>query len=251
MTGMAEPTDLAIQLYTVRDWLADDLGATLADLAAIGFRTVEAFDLPTFAEPLAAALPGLGMTCPSVHAGVLDDVDGSLAGAAAVGAGLVVQPWTEPGRWERREDVEAIAAGLNRAAEVAADRGLRIGYHNHHFELASRIDGRHALEVFADALAPEVVLEIDAYWAFAGGADVAALVRRLGDRIAALHLKDGDGSLDTNRQVAAGRGVVPLREVIAAAPPTALRIVEFDDTAGDLREGIVASRDYLREPIGG
>jgi sugar phosphate isomerase/epimerase len=250
MTAMAEPTDLAIQLYTVRAALTRDLDATLADLAAIGFRTVEAFDLPTYGERLAAALPGHGLSCPSAHAGVLDDVEGSLDAAAGVGASLVIQPWTEPARWQRMEDIRAIAGGLNRAAEIAADRGLRVGYHNHQFELASRIDGRHALEAFADALAPEVVLEIDAYWAHAGGADVAALVRLLGDRVAALHLKDGDGSLDTSRQVAAGRGVVPLRAVVAAAPPSALRIVEFDDTSGDLREGIVASREYLLEPVG-
>jgi sugar phosphate isomerase/epimerase len=185
-----------------------------------------------------------------VHAAVLDDLDGSLTQAAGVGAGLVIQAWTEPARWQRLDDIRAIADGLNQAAQVAADRGQRIGYHNHHFELASRIDGRHALEVFADALAPEVVLEIDAYWAFAGGADVPALVRRLGDRVAALHLKDGDGSLDTSHQVAAGRGVVPLREVAAAAPPSALRIIEFDDTTGDLREEIVASRRHFLEPVG-
>jgi sugar phosphate isomerase/epimerase len=250
MTAMAEPTDLAIQLYTVRAALARDLDATLEDLASIGFRTVEAFDLATYGERLAAALPRFGLTCAAVHAGVLDDLDGSLERARGVGAGLVIQPWTEPARWERADDVRAIAEGLNRAATVAAGHGLRIGYHNHHFELASRIDGRHALELFADALAPEVVLEIDAYWAYAGGADVPALVRRLGERVAALHLKDGDGSLDTSHQVAAGRGVVPLLEVVAAAPPNALRIVEFDDTSGDLREGIVASRRHFLEPVG-
>jgi sugar phosphate isomerase/epimerase len=248
MTAMAEPTDLAIQLYTVRRRLAEDVDGTLADLAAIGFRTVEAFDLATNAQRLATALPTFGMTCPAVHAGVLDDLEGSLDRAESIGASLVIQAWTEPSRWERRTDVEAIAGALNRAAGDAAGRGLRIGYHNHHFELASRIDGRHALEVFADALAPEVVLEIDAYWAFAGGADVPALVRRLGDRVVALHLKDGDGSLVTTRQVAAGRGVVPLRDVIAASP-AALRVLELDDTSDDLREAIVAGRDYLLEPV--
>ena len=250
MTAMPEPTDLAIQLYTVRAALARDVDATLEDLAAIGFRAVEAFDLATYGGRLAAALHRLGLSCPSVHAAVLDDLDASLAGAAGLGAGLVIQAWTEPARWQRLEDIRGIADGLNRAARVAADHGQRIGYHNHHFELASRIDGRHALEVFADALAPEVVLEIDAYWAFAGGADVPALVRRLGERVAALHLKDGDGSLDTKRQVAAGLGVVPLREVVAAAPPSALRIIEFDDTTGDLRDGIVASRRHFLEPAG-
>jgi sugar phosphate isomerase/epimerase len=251
MTAMAEPTDLAIQLYTVRSWLADDLDGTLADLASIGYRSVEAFDLPTYGARLPAALGRAGLACPSVHASVLDDLEAALDGAEAVRAALVVQPWTDPARWERADGVRAIADGLARAADAAAARGLRVGYHNHHFELASRIDDRHALEVLAEALPPEVVLEIDAYWAFAGGADVPALIRRFGTRVAALHLKDGDGSLDTSRQVGAGRGVVPLREVVDAAPADALRIIELDDTSGDLREAIVAGAAFLRSQAGG
>lgn len=250
MSAMAEPADLAIQLYTVRERLAADLDGTLADLAAIGFRQVEAFDLATYGERLRTALPRAGLACPSVHASVLDDPDAALEGAASIGAGLVVQPWTDPATWQTLDGVRAIADGLNRAAETASDHGIRVGYHNHHFELAQRLDGRHALEVLAERLAPEVALEVDAYWAHAGGADVAALLRRLGERVAALHLKDGDGSLDTKRQVAAGRGVVPLRDVVAAAP-AALPIVELDDTAGDLREAIVASRAYLLAPAHG
>ncbi len=251
MTAMAAPTDLAIQLYTVRRALAEDVDATLADVAAIGFRRVEAFDLPTYGERLRTAVPRAGLTCPSVHADLLDDdLERSLDLALSVGASLVVHAWTEPERWQTLGGGRPIAAALNRASATATDRGLRVAYHNHHFEIASRIDGRPALEAFADLLAPDVELEIDAYWAFVGGADVPALVRRLGHRVVALHLKDGDGSLDTTRQVAAGRGVVPLRAVVAAAPQ-ALRVVEFDDTAGDLRDAIAASRQYLLEPVGG
>ncbi len=85
------------------------------------------------------------------------------------------------------------------------------------------IDGRHALEVFADQLAPEVVLEVDTYWAYAGGADVPALLRRLGERVVALHIKDGDGTLDTKKQVPVGSGVIPIADIIAAAPERAAR----------------------------
>lgn len=244
MTAMAEPTDLAIQLYTVRRSLADDVDGTLGELARIGFRQVEAFDLRTFGAALAEALPRHGLTAPSTHADLLADRDGAFEGAAQIGASLVVQPWTDPGRWQWLDGIRSIADALNASARAAADRGLRIAYHNHHFELASRIDGRHALEVFADLLDPAVSLEVDAYWALAGGADVVELVRGLGERVVALHLKDGDGSLDTSHQVAAGDGFVPVRDVVSAAPG-ALRIVELDDTAGDLWVAIERSRTFL------
>jgi sugar phosphate isomerase/epimerase len=89
-----------------------------------------------------------------------------------------------------------------------------------------------------------VVLEVDTYWAYAGGADVPALLKRLGDRVVALHLKDGDGSLDTSKQVAVGSGVLPVRDIIEAAPD-ALRVVELDDSETDLLEAVRASREFL------
>jgi sugar phosphate isomerase/epimerase len=236
----------AIQLYTVRRLLEQDFDGTLAKLAEIGFREVEPFDLPTFGERLAAGLPRAGLRAPSTHAAILDDRDTVVSMAGELGIPLVIQPWTEPDRWTSVADIRAIADELNAAAQQASASGIQVGYHNHYFELASRIDGRHALEVLADHLAPDVVLQIDAYWAHVGGADVPALIRRLGDRVVALHLKDGDGSLDTSRQVAAGQGVVPIQAVVDAAP-AALPIVEFDDTSGDLLTAIRESRAFLME----
>jgi sugar phosphate isomerase/epimerase len=106
------------------------------------------------------------------------------------------------------------------------------------------IGGRHALELFADHLAPEVVLEVDTYWAYAGGADVVPLLNRLGDRVVALHVKDGDGTLDTKKQVPVGAGSLPVWDYLDAAPD-ALRVVELDDSEGDLVDAVRASRDYL------
>ena len=98
--------------------------------------------------------------------------------------------------------------------------------------------------MLADRLTPEVVLEVDTYWAYAGGADVPALITRLGDRVVALHLKDGDGSLDTSKQVPLGSGVLPVWDIVAAAPD-ALRVVELDDSETDLLEAVRAGREFL------
>lgn len=246
MPNVTDPTtDLSVQLWTVRSRLADDVDATLATLAGIGFRRVEPFDLLTYRDALRDALPHNGLAAPTTHADVLgSDADNVLAAAAELGIGTVVQPWVEPKRWETPEGIRALADELNAASVRAAGHGLRVGYHNHHFELEARVDGRHGLEVFADHLAPEVVLEVDTYWALVGGADVPALLRRLGSRVVALHLKDGDGSLDTKRQVALGGGVLPLRGILEAAPD-ALRVVELDDTEGDILAAVRAGRDTL------
>jgi tRNA nucleotidyltransferase/poly(A) polymerase/sugar phosphate isomerase/epimerase len=244
--GSSQPADdLSVQLYAVRASLTEDVNRTLARLAEIGFRRVEPYDLLTFRQALRDGLPRHGLTAPTTHVDLFGgDLDEVFDAADELGIGTLFQPWVEPARWQTEADVQALADELNVVAGRAATRGLRIGYHNHHFELVARIADRQALEAFAEMLDPAVVLEVDTYWAYAGGADVPALLRRLGDRVVAIHVKDGDGSLDTTKQVAAGAGTLPIREIVAAAPE-ALRVVELDDTAGDMFEAIRDSRAFL------
>ncbi len=186
-----------------------------------------------------------GLTAPTTHVHLLgEDQDAVCALAAELGIQTVIEPYVDPARWQTEAGVSEVAAELNAAAIKAADYGLQVGYHNHHFELESMIDGVHALEVLATQLAPEVVLEVDTYWAYAGGADVPALLTRLGDRVAALHLKDGDGTLDTSKQVPLGSGVLPVWDIVDAAPE-ALRVVELDDSETDLLEAVRAGREFL------
>jgi sugar phosphate isomerase/epimerase len=242
---MPEPDTLSIQLYTVRRQLAEDLDGTIAALAAIGLRQVEAFDLPAYGHRLREPLRRHGLRAPSAHVDLLAaDAGDVVATARELGVTTVIQPWTDPKRWQDATQIAELADALGDVARSLAADGLRVGYHNHHFELASRVDDRHALEIFAERLDPSVVLEVDAYWAHAGGADVPALLRTLGDRVVALHVKDGDGSLDTSRQVAAGQGVVPIPAILEAAPQ-AVPIIELDDTAGDMLDAVRASFAYL------
>jgi sugar phosphate isomerase/epimerase len=242
--------DPAVQLYTVRSSLASDPDATLARLSEIGFRVVEPFDLLRYRQALRDGLPRHGLTAPTAHADVLEsNSDAVFEAARELGIGTVIQPWLDPKRFATAAAVADVASDLAAAADRAASFGLQVGYHNHHFELATRIDGRHALDVLAEALPPSVSLQVDTYWALVGGADVPGLLRRLGERVFALHLKDGDGSLDTKRQVPLGTGKLPVREILAAAP-TALRVVELDDAAGDLFEAVRIGYDLLVDLAG-
>src|SRR5699024_12390346 len=85
-----------------------------------------------------------------------------------------------------------------------AVHGLTIGYHNHWWELAQQIEGRPALEVFADLLDERIVLEVDTYWAAVGGVDAPDLLRRLGERVKFLHVKDGPIIDDPKAQLPPG-----------------------------------------------
>jgi len=234
---------LSVQLYSIRDAVAADLPGALARLADIGVTQVEPFDIVSDPEGLRDALAGAGLSAPSAHARLGEENERIFEAAATVGVHTVVHPYTPPERWSSAEEVDAVAGELARAADAARAYGLRIGYHNHHWELASRIDGRAALEHLAERLPPGVVLELDTYWAAVGGEDVPALLGRLGDRVRLLHLKDGPVDEDTKAQLALGAGAMPVAAILEAAAAE-LAVLEFDDYAGELFEGLAAGRAF-------
>ena len=156
----------------------------------------------------------------------------------------MIEPAVREPHWQTEEDIAATAQQLNSAAEQAAEHGLRVGYHNHWWEIERDFGGRHGLEVLAEHLTPEVVLEVDTYWAAVGGADVPALLGRLGDRVVALHIKDGDGTRDTKKQVPLGSGSIPIWDFVAAKPD-ALRVVELDDSEVDMLDAVEQSYIYI------
>ena len=83
-----------------------------------------------------------------------------------------------------------------------------------------------------------MVLELDTYWAAVGGEDVVALLGRLGDRVRLLHLKDGPIDNDNAAQLPLGAGAMPVAAIVDAATAAELAVLEFDDYAGDLFEGL-------------
>jgi sugar phosphate isomerase/epimerase len=70
------------------------------------------------------------------------------------------------------------------------------------------------------------------------------LLPKLGDRVVALHIKDGAGTAETKDQVAVGQGSLPIAEIIAAAPD-ALRVIELDDSRGDRFQAVADSYAFL------
>jgi sugar phosphate isomerase/epimerase len=237
----------SIQLYTLRNALQEDLPGTIRKVAEIGFAQVEPYNFVATAAELGAALQENGLTAPSGHAPLLSqDQDQIFAAAKELGIGTVIEPYITAEHWQRAEDIQATAAKLNAAARKGAEYGIRVGYHNHAWELESNIEGRTALEYFEGLLDPELVLEVDTYWAAVGGQDPAQLLQRLGDRVKFIHIKDGPLTTDTKAQQPAGQGQVAVLEVIAAAASLEVGVVEFDDYSGDIFDGIAQSLAYLQ-----
>lgn len=235
----------SVQLYTVREQLDEDLHGTLRRISEIGFGLVEPYSFPRFGSALGKALRDAGLEAPTAHSHFTgQDPEADFAMAASLGIATVIEPYIPPERWGTAGDVAAVARELNATAAIAARHGVRIGYHNHAHELESIIDGTTALELLASQLNDDIILEVDTYWAVVGGQDPVALLNRLGDRVQAIHIKDGPGTTEVKDQVAVGQGSLPIRAIIAAAPQ-ALKVIELDDSRGDRFAAIVDSYAFL------
>lgn len=245
---------VSVQLYSVREAIARDLEGALARIAGIGFTATEPYGFVPHpvhgpgidAGRLRQALDAAGLTAPSGHAPVLqlDDPRIAFDAASTLGVRTLIDPFHAPEEWGTADDVARIAERINRTAALATEAGLVFGYHNHWFELEGRVDGVPALEALAAQLDPAVILEVDSYWVEVGGVSAPDLLARLGDRVRLIHVKDGPKTRDTKAQVAVGTGLMDVPAVLAAAPH-AVRVIEFDDTEGDVFDGLTASLAYV------
>jgi sugar phosphate isomerase/epimerase len=236
---------LSVQLYTVRELLNEDLPGTLQRLADIGFTQVEPFAFESFGEALGSGLRAAGLAAPTTHQRFVgEDSEKIFEAARALGIQTVIDPMVAHERWTSADGVKSIAADLNAAAKTAANHGITVGYHNHSQELELEFDGVTALELLAAHLDDAVILEVDTYWVAAAGVDPVALLGRLGDRVTAIHVKDGPATSEPLDQVAVGKGSLPIREIIEAAP-SALRVIELDNSRGDRFEAVADSFAFL------
>jgi sugar phosphate isomerase/epimerase len=174
------------------------------------------------------------------------ELERALDELAEVGGRRAIIPWWDPERLRTPADVEELAQRLNGAGEAVARRGMELGYHNHWWEFARRIEGKTLHDWLFARLHPAIFAEVDVYWAAVGGCDPAGVLRGLGSRAKLLHLKDGPADGEDSLKTALGEGVLDLPGIVRAADPAAGAIVEIDDCAGDVYAALARSAAYLR-----
>ncbi|MGO9875371.1 MAG: sugar phosphate isomerase/epimerase family protein [Acidimicrobiia bacterium] len=248
MNAVTPLPPISVQLYSLRDQTAVDFPAVLARLGAKGYPGVELAGLSGLTpEQLSHALTVAGLGLSSAHVGL--DVDGGFEHALdlyqSLGCDTVVIPSLPHDAFSNLDDVRAAADRINEAAESTRSRGVTLGYHNHWWEFVPMTDGRPALVHLFDHLAPDVIAEVDIYWAKVAGADPKELVAELGSRVGLLHVKDGPADAPPSPMVAVGDGVIDVPGVLAGAPNARWHIVELDRCATDMFDAVERSYDYL------
>lgn len=195
---------VALQLYSVRDDMANDFEGTLRAVAAMGYRGVEFAGLFDRTPAEVRAICEKYYLAPiSAHVGIGDlvkDPEGVLGAYHAIGCRFVAIPSITremlPGGPEFAETRDNIL----KIGRVAADLGITLQYHNHDFEFENTDDGRHKLDALYESVPADLLkTQLDLCWVQVGGEDPASYLRKYTGRAPTAHFKDYAGAKGNGR----------------------------------------------------
>jgi len=235
---------IAVQLYTLRDQIKNDLEGTITKVAEMGYIGAEPYGgLDAVAVKKVADQVGLQIMGSHVSMPVGDKKDEVLAMAATYEIDNIVIPSVPRDKFTSREGIMELVDLVNEAYENASAAGLKLGYHNHSFEFIS-IDDTNGYDIFVAGLNPNIFLELDTYWADNAGFSSLDLLQKYGSRTPFLHIKDGPGGDHHAPQFAVGEGMMDVPAIINSHDSEWL-IVELDSCATDMLEAVHKSYTYL------
>jgi len=247
---------VALQLYTVRQLLAQDYAGTLRAAKDIGYDMVQLTgQVPYGADELKSLLADIGLGVAGIHVEwtqLRDNLDHWIEFAKVIGTDDLVWPYIEPQHRQTSEDWLKIIDMLNSIGERCKQAGMRLSYHNHSFEFET-IDGQFILDAIYDRIPADVLYaELDTYWIQHGGADPVDYIRKYSGRMPILHLKDmADNEKRSFAEV--GNGILDWPAIHAAAIEAGVEFyaVEQDTCPGDPLESARMSREYVAKLVGG
>jgi len=270
---MANPLGLPIglQLYSVRDILPKDYEGTLAQLAALGYREVEAAGFFGHSpSEVKRAMGHAGLQCVSAHyplRDLLPKLDETIQFGKDLGLKYIVcaSPMLkdptrvkDPSSREAREsmtldDWRWNAEQFNRIGERAHAAGIRFAYHNHTAECRSENGTVFYDELLRSTDPGKVTMEMDCGWVVVGGKNPVDYLTRYPTRFTMLHVKDFKmgGAAYTNSEpppsTELGRGSIDYRPIFEAAKKAPLEHAFVEQEAFDMppMEALKIDADYM------
>lgn len=227
-------TNIALQMYSLREYLDADVAETLKKVAACGFYGVEFagyYDLSK--EAMKKALDEAGLKAVSSHIPLdrlLHNLDEEIEYNLYLGNHEAVCPFAP---LQTREDALKLAEDLAPVAEACKKAGLRLSYHNHSHEFA--VDGGATLWKTLLDNCPALYAQLDCFWAACADVDPIQAIGEYANRISMIHVKElGQGADKPN--VVVGEGILDWKDIFAVAK------------AQGATEFIIEQEGFPREP---
>ena len=200
-----------IQLYSVRDIMKgpEDALDTLKKLSAIGYQYVEHANYKerkfygyTAAE-FKKILDDLNLKMPSGHtvltAAHWDDSKNdftdvwknTVEDAAAVGQHFVISPWLDE---NLRTDVDKLKKFMdifNKSGELCKKYNMKYGYHNHDFEISTKINNETLYDFIIQNTDPSLVIQqMDIGNMYGSGGRAMDILKKYPGRFESMHVKN-------------------------------------------------------------
>lgn len=259
-----------IQLFSVRQQMAEDFDGALTAVRAAGFLEVESAALPktkTAAE-IRASLDKAGLKCVSSHRSFGDltsKLDEVIAFEKTIGVSYIIcpgpgrrnppAPGTRPGA-PTIDDWQYNAEEFNKIGAKLKAVGITFGYHNHYVEFAP-VDGKEPYAELLRICEPDkVTFELDCGWAKVAGKDPVELMKKYPHRFSMFHVKDfhlpsnpSPANHEEAKVTELGRGSIDYRPIFAqAAKNQKITHAFVEQEAFDIpwKESLKVDADYLK-----
>ena len=245
--------EIGIQLYTIRNYVNEDLAGTLKILNKIGYSTIEAAGYSNgkfyglAPKEFNKMVINAGLKPLSSHCGINIQNAQQISDAhLEAGISYLVVPSIPADRRKTLDDFKALAGEFNKIGEICNKKGLTFGYHNHAFEF-EKMNKEIPYDILLKKTdADYVFFQMDTYWVVYGGYAPLEYFKNFPGRFKLLHLKDMDNTSD-RKSTEIGKGIINFPKILGQAQNSGMEhfFVEQEDFLMDPILSITESFNYL------
>lgn len=185
---------IGLQLYSVRDDMAQDMYAALKKVKEIGYDYVEfAGYFDHSAEEVKSMLDEIGLTCISVHQAYnlfLEEGQKAADYLKTIGAKFAAIPWMAAEDHKGCDHYDKVIADITKVGELLKANGIQLLYHNHDFEF-QKYEDKFLLDWLYESISEDLLkTEVDTCWVKYAGYDPCEYLKKYTGRSPVVHLKD-------------------------------------------------------------
>jgi len=189
--------NMGVQLWTVRNLVIEEPERVLKAIKAHGYKQIELYNMENITEVRSIA-KDLDLKVNSAHmdAGAFFDPNQPdyfkrhLEEVVKAKQEFAVIGWVPEEHRRNLDDFKRTADLANEAGELAKKANIQLAYHNHNFEFKPFEEGT-PYDLLLSETEPDLLhFELDVFWCDLAGYDPVPLMKKIGDRLALLHLKD-------------------------------------------------------------
>jgi len=257
--------EFGLGLYTLRDVLPTNVKGVLTQVASFGYKKIESYEHSQLGvywgmknTEFKKLMDDLGMQLIGTHCQVHVDTERKADEAAAIGMEYLTAPSLDGmiGKSENRmtlDDYKRAADGLNKAAAICKQKGVRLAYHNHDHTFLL-INGTIPQEILLNNTDKDNVdFEMDMYWVVTSGQNPEEWLKKYSNRFRLCHIKDrkkGEPISNRDASVVVGSGSINYPSILKTASENGMRhfLIEQEAYEGTTPlDSVKANAEYMKK----